>query len=111
MSFSLTTGQVRDRSKDVTRRLGWLFVKVGDRLQAVEKAQGLRKGETVVRLAVIEVVSVRREPLHAITIDDVQREGFPDSSRESFIALFCKANGHRCTPMTEVTRIEFRYVD
>ena len=45
ISFSLTTPQFRDGTKDVTRRLGWTFLKPGDRLCAVVKAMGLKKGE------------------------------------------------------------------
>ena len=39
---------------------------------------GLRKGQRIVRLGLIEIVSTRAEPLNAITPDDVRREGFPD---------------------------------
>lgn len=78
ISFAMTTQQVKDRSKDVTRRFGWWFLKPGDRLYGVEKAMGLRKGEHMKRLCYIEVVSVRTEPLNAITKSDVVREGFPN---------------------------------
>jgi hypothetical protein len=44
MSFSLTTQQARDKTKDVTRRLGWWFLEPGDIVQQVEKARGLKKG-------------------------------------------------------------------
>jgi len=30
MSFSMTVDQIRDGSKTVTRRLGWLFLNFGD---------------------------------------------------------------------------------
>ncbi len=58
----------------------------------------------------IEVVGVRREPLHAIGMSfiEVQREGFDCTPRE-FVQMFCEHM--RCKPDTEVTRIEFRYVD
>jgi hypothetical protein len=49
MSFMLTTEQVRNQTKDVTRRLKWLFLKSGDILNAVVKGIGLKKGETVKR--------------------------------------------------------------
>ena len=45
MSFMLTTNQIIDETKDVTRRNGWENLKPGDRLRAVEKAMGLKKGE------------------------------------------------------------------
>lgn len=40
MSFMLTTRQIRERSKDVTRRLGWEKLKPGDRLHAMRKVHG-----------------------------------------------------------------------
>jgi len=40
MSFSMTTDAVRNRTKTVTRRLGWNFLKPGDLLWAVEKGWG-----------------------------------------------------------------------
>jgi hypothetical protein len=109
LSFAATTPQILARTKTVTRRLGWRFIVAGDVVQAIEKGQGLRKGERVRRLAVLEVVSVRREPLRAITAEDVEREGFPGMSAEWFVDFFCRLNG--CTPDTEVTRIAFRYLD
>lgn len=82
---------------------------------------GRKKGEPLVKLAVIEVVSVRYEPLVALT-DDIEYgimevalegleehplvKGFPTQ----FIDFFC--NSHKgCLPSTEVTRIEFKYVE
>lgn len=110
MSFAMTTAQVLDRSKTVTRRVGWLKLKAGELIQAVEKSQGLKKGETARKLAVLRVVEVRREPLEAITQDDVIREGFPDTSTEAFIAFFM--DGHDLDYRSDaVTRIEFEYVD
>jgi hypothetical protein len=67
MSFALTTQQVREQTKDVTRRFGWWFLKPGDKVWAVEKAMGLKAGEKIKRIALIEIVSVRAEPLNAIT--------------------------------------------
>lgn len=109
ISFALTTDQVRGQTKTVTRRLRWLKLKAGERLQAVVKGMGLKPGEKIKRICVIEVVSVRREPLNAIDADDVRREGFPELSRRQFITMFCKSM--KCKPTTIVTRIEFKYVD
>ena len=108
MSFSATTEQIRNQAKTVTRRLGWWFLKPGDILWAVEKAQGLKKGETVKRICQIRVVSTRREYLAVITKEDVIREGFPRLTVVEFIDLFCKVN--RCDRGVEVNRIEFEYV-
>lgn len=109
MSFALTPDQVVDGSKDVTRRNGWLFLKVGERVQGVLKGMGRKPGEPLVKLCVIEVLSIRREPLDAITPDDVRREGFPGKTPAEFVTMYCKAMGG--APSQEITRIEFRRVE
>ncbi len=110
ISFSMTEPQFIDGSKDVTRRMGWLHLRAGDRLIAVRKAMGLRRGEKVHRLGLIEVVSVRRERLDIITVDECRREGFPTWWPTDFITFFCA--GHRgCQPDSIVTRIEFKRVN
>jgi hypothetical protein len=108
ISFMLTEPQLRAGMKDVTRRLGWRQLRPGTELTAVRKAMGLKKGERQERIASIRVKSVRRERLDAIDDDDVRREGFPDMTREEFIAFFCKAN--KCKPDRIVARIEFEKV-
>lgn len=116
ISFSLTEQQFLAGTKDVTRRLGWLKLKPGDRLKGVRKAMGLKKGEHQVVLGEIEVVSVRREQLRRMTNEsgygrvECAREGFPLMGPAGFVAFFCASHG-RCTPETVVTRIEFRRVD
>ncbi len=116
ISFFLTTPQIRSRVKTVTRRLGWRTLRPGTRLWAVVKAQGLPKGARVERLGVIEVVDVRREPLRCVLDSpsygrmDVTREGFPHYTPEVFVAMFCGTH-KGCTPESDITRIEFRYVD
>ena len=55
------------------------------------------------------MVDVRLERVDAITADDVVREGFPGWTPRQFVELFFRAN--RCTPDTEITRIEFKYID
>jgi hypothetical protein len=110
MSVALTVPQVRDRSKTVTRRDGWLMLRPGDALTLCEKVRGRKKGEPLVRIADVQVVSVRREPLDAITPQDVAAEGFPDWTVEKFVSFFTRT--HRgCTPEAEITRIEWRYLD
>jgi hypothetical protein len=104
----MTELQFEARTKDVTRRLGWASLTPGTRLTGVRKAMGLAKGERQHVLHDVEVVSVRRERVDAITEDDVRREGFPDWSPAQFVDFFCK--GHRCAPGTTVTRIEFRHL-
>jgi hypothetical protein len=111
MTFSLTTAQVLDRSKTVTRRagLGWMSLRPGQLVQAVEKGMGLKRGESVNRLAVLRVRDVRLETLASITPDDVRAEGFGDLPPHDFVAFFCRTHkGIR--PTSEVVRIAFDYV-
>jgi hypothetical protein len=120
ISFMLSTEQVRDKSKDVTPRLGWEKLRPGAILRAVEKGMGLKKGEKVNYLTHIMVVSVRREKLRrmlddeAYGVSECRREGFgnhPVLCRPAaFVKFFCESH-KGCTPETEVTRIEFAYVD
>jgi len=110
MSFALTTQQILDRTKTVTRRLGWESLKPGDLVCAIEKGHGLKKGEKVKRLAVLRIVRVDYERLWQIPDKDIAREGgFPDWTMEQFVTLLLKAlPGCR---WTGYTRIEFEYVD
>ena len=115
ISFSLTTEQILSRTKTVTRRIGWQFLKVGDVLNACVKCQGLKPGEKIQRLCQIRVTDVRREPLDAITkhhdggAKECTLEGFPGMDGHGFVSMFCK---HMSKPHdTEVTRIKFEYLD
>jgi hypothetical protein len=112
MAVSLTLEQVRNRTKTVTRRTGasWLKLKPGDRLTLCEKVMGLRKGEKVKPVVTVEVTGVRRERLDAITPDDVKAEGFRTWTPAEFVLFFCGTH-KGCQPGTEVTRIEWRYLD
>ena len=108
MGFSLTTEQVRDQTKTVTRRMGWLRAHPGDVFQPVVKRQGLRKGEHPEKIGCpIRVVHAWREPLSRITQMEVTREGFPAWSVEEFLAFYCRT--HKCRRSTWCTRIEFQY--
>lgn len=119
MSFALTTAQIMEGTKTVTRRLGWLHVKPGQLLRPVRKCMGLRLGERIdVLRDPIRLVDVRREPLRRM-LDDVEYgfaecalEGFgehPDYKWPSaFVAMFC-ATHRGCTPDTVVTRLQFEY--
>jgi len=115
ISFALTTRQFNERTKDVTRRLGWEFLKVGDRLHGCKKCMGLRPDEPLVRLHDIEVTIIRRERLDRIVTDPVygseelRREGFPFMSPDEFVAFFC-ASHPKCTPESVITRIEFKHL-
>lgn len=108
ISFALTERQFVDGTKDVTRRLGWKFLKPGQHLMGVRKAMGLKRGEHPFRLGAIEVVSVRCEPLYEINAAECKREGFPGMHPDDFIRMFCDHMG--CRPEREITRIEFRRI-
>lgn len=111
MSFAHTAEQFLAGKKTVTRRMGWRFLRPGDRFCAVRKARGLRR-EQIERLGVAEVVSIRRERLDKIDRADVAKEGFRDFTPQDFVAMFCHLNrGQHCRPSTVVTRIEFRRLE
>ena len=108
MSFALTTEQFKNRTKTVTRRLGWKFLRPSDILMGCEKCMGLKPGEKINRLGLIRGVSAWREPLTDITPDDVEREGFPGKDCRWFVEMFCREMGGQ--PYQRVTRIEFEYL-
>lgn len=132
MSVALTEQAVAARRKTVTRRAGWTFLEPGTVLELCRKVMGRRAGEPLVRLCLVRVVSVRREPLNAITDDDVDREGFgpygdpwphqdwwpPGSvppapvhgeASRRFVEFFTAEMGG--APDQTVTRIEWEYLD
>lgn len=109
MSFFLTTNAVKNRTKDVTRRLGWKFLKPGDRFRAVRKAMGLKKGEHIEVLAICECVINTPMRLYSISQEDVRREGFTDKDADQFVEMFCAHMD--CDRDQIVNRIEFKYVE
>ncbi len=109
MSFSMTTAQFLARTKTVTRRFGWWFLKGGEVVMGVEKSRGLKKGETVVPLGPIRVLSARREPLNAITAAELILEGLPDMTPQDFVDMMCARA--KVSPDEPVNRIEFEYLN
>lgn len=117
MSVAYTEDAVVERRKTVTRRIGWWrdkngrhLVRPGDHLTLCRKVMGRKKGEPLVKLAEVEVVSVSRERLDSITADDVEREGFPGMTPRQFVQkFFCDAQG--IPGDATVTRIAWRYID
>lgn len=117
MSFIATKQQVRDKTKDITRRVGWCDLKPGDRVQACEKCQGRKKGEPLVKIHVIEVVSNDPEPMnalvttyeHSAALDELLREGFPDMTPAAFVRLLRELNPKK-PENHPINRIVFRYV-
>ena len=114
ISFALTTAQFIDRSKTVTRRVGWKKLKPGEVLQGVRKAQGLKKGEKVEPLGLIRVEDIRFEPVSLLIeyLDygkrEVILEGFPGMSPEEFVAFFLRS--HKVNLYDDITRIEYVYL-
>lgn len=108
MSFIMTEKQLLSGEKDVTRRLGWGYLKVGALVCAVQKVQGLKKGEKVKRLAILRILTIRREKLNEITQDDCRREGFPNLTPTEFVLMFSRAMN--CREWDYVNRIEFKIV-
>ena len=127
MSVALTEQAVVERRKTVTRRLGWLFAKPGDQITLCRKVMGRKPGEPLVRLAEVELVSVRREPLFAMTDDDVAREAVPllDAyGRDRFDEVYLDTGLPTASawvswfawemdifPEDDITRLEWRYLE
>lgn len=115
ISFQMTTRQVRKRTKTVTRRKGWKFLKRGEVLNACVKAMGLARGEKIDVICQVRVTSVRQEPLNMMRrlerygLREVVAEGFPDMTPQEFIDMFCE--NMKCEPDQEITRIEFEYIE
>jgi hypothetical protein len=120
MSFAMTEEQVLQQTKDVTRRLGWKFLKPGDVVQPVRKSMGLRKGEKVVKLGPpIRIVSNTPEALTALLgnqdygFEELAREGFAMHAELDHPKVWIEwfAKGHGCTTDQVVNRIEFDYTE
>lgn len=117
ISFALTTDQIRNRTKTVTRRLGWKNLKPGQILNACVKCMGLKPGEQIQRLGQIRVVSVKQEPLWRLVSfaeygkQEATKEGFHGMTGNEFVSMFCEHMRPLHGVATEVTRIEFEYVD
>lgn len=108
MSFSKTIPQMKAKTKIVTRRDGWKFLKPGDRILAVEKCMGLKKGEKHIPLGVIEVTGVSRAQASWLChqCGEVRKEGFPDMSPEAFLRDILGGDRDRV-----VTRIQFKHIE
>jgi len=109
MSVSHTEQQVEDRSKSMTRRLGWKMVRVGDHLTLCRKVMGRKPGEPLVRITEVEITAIREERLWEISHEDVIAEGFPDWSTDQFIEFFCRQ--FKVQEWVVVTVLEWRYLD
>jgi hypothetical protein len=113
MSCFHTQQQVRNRTKTVTRREGWSDLKPGEEFWMVEKAQGLKKGEKIKRIALCRCKSNWPEPLNwmlffAYGLKEARLEGFPEMTGAQFVEMFCRHMGGE--PDQVVNRIAFEYV-
>lgn len=109
MSFAMTTEQFRNRTKTVTRRFGWWFLKPGALVMGVEKSMGLKRGEKIKRLGLIKIVFVEKVPLNLMSSGECYREGFPGYEPYQFVNMMVEK--YRCARNAMVNRIEFEYVD
>lgn len=119
MSFSMTTEQMRNRTKRVTRRNGWEFLKPGDIVTACVKCMGIPKGGKIEVICDILIVSNHKEPLRKMVEDvdygfaETTLEGFPEGHEKHWPSVFAEmfiANmgGDLDTPRN---RIEFEFVE
>ena len=109
MSFFHTQEQMRNRTKTVTRRLGWDFLKPGDIVNACVKCQGLKKGEKIEVICQIRIRSNEPVRLGKISQREVVKEGFVHYSPRDFVRMFF--NHMHVDPYEVVNRIEFEFID
>jgi len=116
MSFAFTANQLQDRTKDVTYRLGWEWLKPGQLIQPVVRTpeEGLKAGERIRPIGgLIQVTKVSRLKLSELQGDlgvtEAAREGYPMLDGPGFAEMFCRH--HNVKLDTVVTRIEFVYTN
>jgi hypothetical protein len=126
-SFSKTTRQMRESTpdnilKDITRRWNWSFARPGLHTLAVEKCQGLKKGEHPIPIRECVDVAINREPLMDIVRRpyrdgkyEVAREGFPQwiGQEIKFVEMLLETDNPKKIKVwaeTPLTRIEFRHI-
>lgn len=121
ISFALTTKQIRDRTKTVTRRKNWWvdknnrpLLRVGDVLNACVQCMGLQ-GKPLERMGQIRVTGLRRETLNLMAInegygkEEAAKEGFPNLTGSQFVEMYISHMGGHGGQL--VTRIEFEYLE
>jgi hypothetical protein len=113
MAFSLTTEAIERQTKTVTRRPveTWRTLKAGDRIVAVDKVMGLKRGQTSRVLGVVRVTDVRVESLvGGMSVDECRREGFPNLTPRGFIDMLAEHYKIKPCMDIDVRRIEFEYL-
>ncbi len=112
MSFALTTKQVRNKTKDVTRRFGWWFLEPGDLVQPVAKSMGLKKGQKIKKIGdPIRILSSLADPLGAVTLEECAREGFPELTPFGFLDMLRRHYKKKLLRSELCNRIEFEYTE
>ena len=115
ISFALTTEQVRQQTKTVTRRVGWSKLAAGTLLQPVVKGMGLKKGQKAEKIGgPIRVVSVTGEWMSDFrarpdAAEECRREGFPEMTPAQFYEFFRRSHDGPGLDDLRVNRIEFVY--
>lgn len=109
MSFMLTTQQMYEKTKTHTIRDGWWNLKPGEIINAVEKCQGLKKGEKIVRICQIRILSSRKDRLMNVTPELCVKEGFQELTPDDFEDMFNRHN-RAVNFHTPLNFIEFEYV-
>lgn len=105
----MTTKQMYAREKTHTIRDGWWDLKPGDVLMAVEKCQGLKKGEKIVPICPIRIVKTRRSNLYHVSKALCVREGFPNLSPVGFAEMLMQ-HSPKIRLTTPLNFIRFEYV-
>ena len=91
----------------------------GQHVTAVEKMQGLKKGEHQVVWAELKFVSIEHEPLGDIIsrpyrnsqVSEVTREGFPELTPEEFVEMVIRQYGRKKMNVdTMIERIQYVHV-
>lgn len=114
MAFSKSIIPMREFRKTVTRRYGQHNAKPAQIIQAVEKAQGIPKGEHVVPICEIQLLTPRWERADRMITDqaygerEVILEGFPEMKPSEFVEMLCDMNKKRADEL--VHRLEFRFL-
>lgn len=108
MSFQKTKRQMYERTKFVTRRLGWAGLRPGEIINAAEQCQGLKRGSRITIICQIRILEVRSEQLSMMTKAECVLEGFPEMEPVEFVKMFAEFN--RCDENAPVNRIAFEFI-
>jgi len=101
MSFAMTTDAVIARTKTVTRRTGWKFLKRGDLIRPMRKTMGLKKGEKIEPLLDESPLCAGRCCLVLETCQvSARRKGFQIGQPTSLSTCFVSITGVTIAPFS-----------